>query len=218
MRERIGLDGGKIVVIPGGVDIDRFPAAPFDPRQLGVPATRRFLLFVGRLDADDQKGASRLLDNARSLLDRLPEYDLVLVGDGSAAAALRRRTAELGLQDRLHWLGWRSDVPEIIAAADMLLAPSRWEGMSNVVLEAMASGKPIVAQNAEGIADLFFDGAAARRRSSEGKVAFDRQAVAIGDLHGFNDRIAAITANPTLKAQLGLLNRDQSRSDSAWTA
>lgn len=208
-RERIGLDARKIVVIPGGVDINRFPAHSIDPLTIGVRFGRRFLLFVGRLDADDQKGAGRLLGFAPMLLNQLEGYDLVFVGDGPALAGLRRRAAKLDLEGRVHWLGWRDDVPEIIAAAGMLLAPSQWEGMSNAVLEAMASGKPIVAQNAEGIADLFFDEPPRQHAPDSGPTAFDPQVANVGDWLGFIDRIVTIARDPTLKARLGSFNRER---------
>jgi glycosyltransferase involved in cell wall biosynthesis len=192
-RERIGLTAKKIVVIPNGVDVDRFPARAVDPQSLGVRHGRRFLLFVGRLDAQDQKGASSLIERAPMLLNGLEEHDLVMVGNGPSAEALRRRVAELGLQDRVHWLGWRGDVPAILAAADLLIAPSRWEGMSNAVLEAMASGKPIVALAAEGISELLGDE--------------PRQIVPANDWLGFVDRIGVIAGDISLRLRLGQINR-----------
>jgi len=192
-RERIGLAAEKIVVIPNGVDVERFPAPAIDPQSLGVRPGRRFLLFVGRLDKQDQKGASQLIEYAPMLLNKLEEHDLVLVGDGPAAEALRRRTAQLGLQDRVHWLGWRGDLPGILAAADLLIAPSRWEGMSNIVLEAMASGKPVVARAAEGISELLADQ--------------PEQKFAIHDWLGFIDRIVVVASDVALQLRLGKLNR-----------
>jgi len=198
-REQIGLAAEKIAVIPGGVDVERFPAPPVDPRSIGLRHGRRFLLFVGRLDSQDQKGASKLIEHAPALLKELEEHDLVMVGDGPMSEPLRRRTAELGLQDRVHWLGWRSDLPGILAAADLLVAPSRWEGMSNVVLEAMASGKPIVAQAAEGILELLADE--------------PQQIVPPSDWLGFVDRIVAIAADIGLQTRLGEINRRRVESN-----
>jgi glycosyltransferase involved in cell wall biosynthesis len=197
-RERIGLAADKIVVIPNGVDVERFPAPAIDPRSLGVRQGRRFLLFVGRLDRQDQKGASQFIEYAPMLLNKIEEHDLVFVGDGPPSKALRRRTAQLGLHDRVHWLGWRGDLPAILAAADLLIAPSHWEGMSNVVLEAMASGKPVVAQAAEGISELLADR--------------PEQSVAIDDWLGFIERIVVVAGDKTLQLRLGKLNRERAES------
>ena len=60
----------------------------------------------------------------------------------------------MGIADRVHFAGWRADVPEILAASDLLVLPSAWEGMPNVVLEAMASGLPVVATSVEGVEEL----------------------------------------------------------------
>jgi glycosyltransferase involved in cell wall biosynthesis len=203
-REQVGLAAEKILVIPNGIDVKRIPALPIDPPRLGLRAGRRFLLFVGRLDSDDQKGAARLLEDARSLLNRLEEHDLVFVGDGPRLDALRRRAGELGVQDRIHWLGWRSDLPAIIAAAEMLVAPSRWEGMSNTVLEAMAGGKPVVALQSEGIAELLGD--LVQQHSAAPQV------VSAGDWLGFIDRIAAIAGDAELCKRLGAANRARAES------
>jgi glycosyltransferase involved in cell wall biosynthesis len=192
-RERIGLAAEKIVVISNGVDVARYPAPPIDPQSLGVRHGRRFLLFVGRLDKQDQKGASQLIEHAPALLNKLEQHDLVMVGEGPMTETLRRRSAKLGLQNRVHWLGWRSDLPAILAAADVLIAPSRWEGMSNVVLEAMVSGKPIVAQAAEGIFELL------------GKQPL--QVAALNDWLGFIDRIAVVASDVELQSRLGEGNR-----------
>lgn len=196
--ERVGLPAEKIVVISNGIEIDRFPASPADPESLGVRRGRRFLLCVGRLSRDDQKGIAGLLEHVPRLLGQLEAYDLVVVGDGPMFEPLRRRTAELGLQDRVHWLGWRGDVPTIIAAGEMLLSPSQWEGMSNVVMEAMASGKPVVLQAAEGTTDLLDD--------------HPEQVAAAGDWPNFLARIAKLAADPALRAKLGAINRERIES------
>ena len=122
----------------------------------------------------------------------------MMVGDGPLAEALRRRAARLSLQDRIHWLGWRSDLPAILAAADLLIAPSRWEGMPNVVLEAMASGKPVVAQAAEGISELLVDR--------------PEQTAANNDWLGFIERIVVVAGDETLQLRLGKLNRERAES------
>jgi starch synthase (maltosyl-transferring) len=198
-RERIGLAAEKVLVIPNGVDVERFPAPAIDPESLGVRHGRRLLLFVGRLDKPDQKGASLLIEHAARLLEQLESHDLVMIGDGPAGAALRRCAAKLGVQDRVHWLGWRDDLPAILAAADLLIAPSRWEGMSNVVLEAMASRKPVVAFAAEGISELLSND--------------PQQVAARDDWPGLIDRVVEIVGDISPQQRLGEINRRRIESD-----
>jgi glycosyltransferase involved in cell wall biosynthesis len=154
-REQIGLSAAKICVIPNGVAIQREPAAPIDLAKLGVQPGQRALLFVGRLDP--QKGCVELVEHAGELLSRLPHHDLLIVGEGPARSEIERERNAQGLHDRIHLAGWRADIAEIMAAAEVLLAPSRWEGMSNVVLEAMASRLPVVAFAVEGTQELLGD-------------------------------------------------------------
>ena len=80
-----------------------------------------------------------------------------MVGDGPLRATLLDQAARSPeLTERVHWLGRREDVPGLLKAADLLVLPSLWEGMPNVVLEAMAAGRPVVATSVEGTEDLIF--------------------------------------------------------------
>src|SRR5262249_30085744 len=109
----------------------------------------------GRLDK--QKGIDWLIEQSPQLFAELPNHDLLVVGTGSLESKLRDRARRLKVAERIHFTGWRNDVPAILAASDLLVAPSRWEGMSNVILEAMAAGRPIVALDVEGITDALGD-------------------------------------------------------------
>jgi glycosyltransferase involved in cell wall biosynthesis len=98
----------------------------------------------------------------------------------------------------VHFAGWQPNVAELMAAADIVVLPSRWEGMPNVVLEAMAAGKPIVATQAEGTVELL------------GLGALD-QTVAIDDSHGMRTRIASIVSDAKLAADLGRKNQERAK-------
>ena len=113
--------------------------------------------FVGRLEK--QKGVNWLIESAPLWLAELPDCHLLLVGDGPMRATLESAAAASGLGERIHFAGWRADVPEILAASDLLVLPSAWEGMPNVVLEAMASRRPVVATDVEGVRELLGPGA-----------------------------------------------------------
>ena len=91
-----------------------------------------------------------------SLLNPLPDNAyFVIVGDGPDLNSLRNQSK---LTDRVLFLGRRDDVPNLLAASNAFILPSRWEGMPNVVLEAMAAGLPVVATQVEGVSELIHDG------------------------------------------------------------
>jgi glycosyltransferase involved in cell wall biosynthesis len=154
---RAKLDPRKIIVIPNGVDAARFSAAsPADLKQYGIPVGSRTFLFVGRLD--QQKGLSYLLAAWQRLVATHPALQLLLVGEGPLRPALEAQIVELGLTASVRLLGWREEIPELMRAVDCVVLPSLWEGMPNVVLEAMAAGLPVVATRVEGTQEVIQDG------------------------------------------------------------
>lgn len=155
--ERVaGLDRRKLRVIPNGVEASRFSQAPpWDGGTLGIPPESPVMVAAGRLDR--QKGFDLLL---RAIADggRFPrDPHWVVVGEGPERKNLERQIAELGLQGSVHLPGWRADLPGILRAATGFVLSSRWEGMPNVVLEAMAAGLPVVATGVEGVRELVID-------------------------------------------------------------
>lgn len=151
--DRGGLPRPKVVVIPNGVDYEKFAGAtPTDLEGLGVPAGSVTILFVGRLE--HQKAPEVLVAAVAPLLQADRKRHVLLVGSGPDEARLREQAARLAVADQLHFAGRRDDVAGLMAAADCLVLPSRWEGMPNVVLEAMAAGLPVVATAVEGIDEL----------------------------------------------------------------
>ncbi len=154
---RGGLPNDKIHVIPNGVDFERYAnAAPTDLTQFGVPRGSRVLLFVGRLDP--QKGPLQLLETAAELFVDHSDLHLVMVGDGPLAAELRAWTVFRSLESRIHFVGRQTDVAGLMRASDVFVLPSQWEGLPNVVLEAMAAGTPVVATEVEGVSELITEG------------------------------------------------------------
>ncbi len=188
-----GLSEERLVVIPNGIDADRVAAAePIDLAEFGIPPGRRAITFVGRLEP--QKGLPWLLDTAIKWLPRVPDCDLLLVGSGKQRGDLERQGLELGIADRLHLAGWRSDVLEILAASHLLVLPSRWEGMPNVVLQAMALGLPVLATEAEGTDELLGDQAGP-------------QTAPYGETQVFSDKLVAIMSNSAEAERLASENR-----------
>jgi glycosyltransferase involved in cell wall biosynthesis len=157
-REVVGIAPDRLTVIVNGVDLAPLDRAEPLPRgALGVPDGAHLALSIGRLDV--QKGLPDLLDAAGWVIARRPDWHLVLVGDGPERAwLLARIAARPALAGRVHWLGRRGDVPALLVAADVLVLASLWEGMPNVVLEAMAARRAVVATAVEGSEDLVTPG------------------------------------------------------------
>jgi glycosyltransferase involved in cell wall biosynthesis len=190
---QLRLPPEKLVVIPNGIELDKYLARqPADLRAFGVAAGRRVVLFVGRLEP--QKGVQWLIETAPLWLAQLPDCDLLLVGEGPLRASLEAAAQVAGVADRVHFAGWRADVPEILAASDLLVLPSAWEGMPNVVLEAMASRLPVLASDVEGVRELLGPAAA-------------RQTVRYGDTQMLSDKMVSLMLDRTSSHALGMENR-----------
>jgi glycosyltransferase involved in cell wall biosynthesis len=115
-----------------------------------------FVLFVGRLVV--HKDVPCLLRAAARLRDTAPTIRWRLAGDGPLENEITQQIAAHGLQDHVQLLGQRDDVQDLIDAADIVVLPSLREGLSNVILEGMMGGKPVVASNAGGNVELVIDG------------------------------------------------------------
>jgi glycosyltransferase involved in cell wall biosynthesis len=149
----VGLDPRKVSVIPNGIDGERFRrAAPLDLTRFGIPAGARVITFIGRLHP--QKDPELLLNAALPLLRQHPEVHLLFAGEGPLREQLEERRCHESPADRVHFIGQCREVPELLRASMVCVLPSRWEGMPNVVLEAMASGCPVIASNVEGSREL----------------------------------------------------------------
>jgi glycosyltransferase involved in cell wall biosynthesis len=152
----------RTVVVPNGIDVERF--APRDRcaarAALDLPLEGELLLYVGRLTPE--KGPDLLLDAFAGLVARRPAAQLAIVGSGVLEPALRRRVGALGIGHRCRFVGQRSraDVARWLNAATLLVLPSRAEGVPNVLLEAVASGTPVVATRVGGVAEALEEDAA----------------------------------------------------------
>ncbi|HNM97639.1 MAG TPA: glycosyltransferase, partial [Marmoricola sp.] len=111
---------------------------------------------VGRLVA--LKNVPVLLRALRRLVDAGLRPRLLIAGDGPERAAIEQLVAQLGLGEQARLLGQRSDVPELMAAADVVVLPSLREGLSNVILEGMMSGRAVVGSRVGGTPELIDDG------------------------------------------------------------
>jgi glycosyltransferase involved in cell wall biosynthesis len=180
-----------LVTIPNGINVARYrEATPVDLSvpQIGIGPERRVMLFVGRLH--EQKGLDWFLICLPGLLQKLPDYEFVLVGDGPQRDALMRQAVQLDVADHVHFLGWRPDVPEFLKRADLLVLTSRYEGMPNVLLEAMATGLPTVTTRVEGVKDILGE-------------RYEELTADFGDSQAFINRIVAIASDEAKKQEIG---------------
>lgn len=152
-----GLPADKLCVIPNGVDAERFAnATPADLSPFGVPASAWTLVTVGRLMP--QKGQDDLIEAVAPLMHEHPDLHLLIVGEGPERARLTQLASTLRVNSQVHLPGWQLDVPGILKGCQAFVLPSRWEGMPNALLEAMASGLPCIATNVEGVGELWGSG------------------------------------------------------------
>lgn len=151
------LPVSKVTVIPNGVDFEMFDTAePLDLSPWGIPADAKVVLFAGRLDP--QKAPADLLTAFELFARQAAGYHLLFVGEGPLKAELQQKASTLSCADRIHFSGWQPHVPQLMKAATCLVLPSLWEGMPNVVLEAMASGLPVISTRVDGVSELIRDG------------------------------------------------------------
>jgi glycosyltransferase involved in cell wall biosynthesis len=162
-RERRAASGFRCrtqLTIPNGFDTDSFrpnPGARARVRSDWGIAEYPLVGLVARLDVP-HKGHRDFLE-AAALVARRSEAHFVIVGDvpGQQRAELQSLADELGVSPRVHWAGFRGDMPAVYNALDILCSASRWEGFSNVIGEAMASGVPCVVTDAGDSAKLVGD-------------------------------------------------------------
>jgi glycosyltransferase involved in cell wall biosynthesis len=157
--EHFGVPPDKITVIPNGVDAARFtlPPSPAPIRpELGIPPDAPLVGLLGRITA--QKRVDVFLEAARRVSETLRGARFLIVGKGELMEAMRRKASELDLGERVIFTGGRDDVPDLLAALDLLVLCSDDEGLPNVILEAMAARKPVVATDVGACHELVAEG------------------------------------------------------------
>jgi glycosyltransferase involved in cell wall biosynthesis len=162
VREHIvradGIPRERIHLLPYGIDTAPYLAPPEREearRTLGLPRGVPVIGTVGRLET--QKGHDLLLRSLADLGSDGGDAVLLLVGEGRERTRLAGLAAELGLADRVRFLGTRRDLPVLFAAMDVFAFPSRWEGTPLAMIAAMAAGLPVVATPVGGIPDVLKD-------------------------------------------------------------
>lgn len=141
-----GFDSNRVVHLPNFVDPPRNP--PVSRLDLDTPSEATLLLAMGRLHKN--KAFDVLIES----LSLVPNAWLWIAGDGPEVKSLGELAHKFGVADRIKFLGWRDDADALMASADLFICPSRHEPLGNVVLEAWAARKPVIAAAAKGPAEL----------------------------------------------------------------
>ena len=163
LHEEAIADGvcARWAVLRNGIDVARFrqlPATAEAKRALGLDPARPVVGSVGRLEA--RKGHDRLLEAVGRLTAAAngTAPQVLLVGDGPLREGLQRQARALGMEPAVHFAGRVEDVRPALAAMDVFVLPSREEGMSNALLEALAAGRPVVATDVGGNGEIVRSG------------------------------------------------------------
>ena len=152
----------RLRVVRYGLKLERYLDAPALPRtlrrDLGLPPACRLVGVIGRLL--NMKGQDVFIRAAAELAGRFDDLFFVLAGDGDNRRDYEQLVGQLGLRDRVLFLGWRRDVPNILANLDVVVLPTvnDFEGTPLAVIEALAANRPIVATNVGGVSEVIRDG------------------------------------------------------------
>lgn len=184
-----GVPLGKLNVVANGIAFVQGKADRAALRaELGLPPHATLVLTVGRMT--EQKGHCYLLEAIPDIIEREPGIYFVWVGDGPLAGPLREQSLAMGLQEYVHFLGQRDDVPRLMASCDLFVLPSLFEGLPLSVLEAMAAALPVVGTQVCGTSEAVVDGETGRL-------------VAARDSAALAEAILETVQNPDMAARWG---------------
>lgn len=199
--QRLQAPPRKLHLIPNGVDVHRYAPLGEEARTrlrqeaLGLGEHEVAIVMVGRLWR--QKNPECLVRAAiRLLKDGHNTARFYLIGDGELRESLEKLVREHGLEHAICFLGWRDDVDKLLGAMDVFVLPSRWEGMPLAILEAMASGLPVVVSDIPGNRDLVSGGE-------------DGFTFADDDDADLADKLAPLVADGYLRHRLGTAGREK---------
>lgn len=150
----------KISVIYNGIDMKRFlhcKGAPNLRDGLSIPKNTRVVGTIGKLTSQ-QKNIPLFLKSARRISSQFSDVRFLVVGSGRLLDDMKNFSYKLGIYDKVHFAGEREDIPEILKLLDVFVLSSYKEGLPNVIIEAMAAGKPVVATDVGGVSELVVDG------------------------------------------------------------
>lgn len=182
--EEFGVPEERVRLLYNALDIERFRAVDADTRwrvrrELALPHDAPVVGVIARFYPD--KGHALMMRSWRRVLRALPQARLLLVGDGPERARCEALSAELDMESAVCFIGQRDDVPDLLAAMDVVAMPSRREGLPFAALEALAAGRPLVGFDVGGLPEVILNGKTGRLVPPADEVAL---AEAIIDLLG----------------------------------
>jgi glycosyltransferase involved in cell wall biosynthesis len=194
----IGIPNESIQVQFCGVGLQEFFPGDADRRKLGLPEQVPLALFAGDIRINRKN-----LDTVLHALVQVPDLHLAVVGttEGSPYPQL---VAQLELSERVHFLGYRRDVSELMRAVDFFVFPSRYEPFGLVVIEAMASGLPVITATTTGAAELI--------TPESGVVLSDSE-----DSQGLAQAMSSLKSDAELRQRMGQAARSIAEQHS-WTS
>lgn len=192
-----GVDMSRATVIPNGIDVSRFPARSHLRNELGLEAEAPVVGMLARLVP--QKDPLAFVRMAAIVANGTPAARFLLVGEGPLAEAVDREAAECVPAGAFQRVGFRSDVPELLATLDVAVFPSLWEGLPLTVLEAMAARRALVASRLPGHAEVI----------EHGRTGL---LVAAGDVSGFAREVLGLIGDPVRRTALGVAARAEVES------
>lgn len=192
-----GCPAERVFVIPNGVDVERFrPVAPNEALRaaLGLRPEQGVAAIVAALRPE--KNHELFLRAAALVAAEQPTARFLVIGDGARRAELEALARELGLAERVRFLGTRSDVPELLGLVNVLVLSSHMEANPVSVLEGLACGKPVVATRVGSLGETVHDGV-------------NGYLTPAGDAAAMAARIGELLANPARAAELGAAGRQR---------
>jgi glycosyltransferase involved in cell wall biosynthesis len=200
LAENDGFRADRIEVIENGIDADRYQT-PKDrsvlKTRLGLALNRRYVATIARFHpVKDHQTLLRAFARVAASVD---DVDLLLVGDGPLREELQTLATSLGLDQRVRFLGVRHDVPDVLAAVDLFALSSVSEAASITVLEAMATGTPVVVTDVGGNPEMVRNGV-------------DGLLTPRGDAPAFAEALLRLLADPDLAASMGAQGAERART------
>jgi len=149
----------KYVLIRSGIKLSVYGNAGKKEearKKLGIGPQEKVISTIGPFKP--QKNLSDFIEMARLVADSAKQARFIMVGDGQQRRLLEEKTARYSLQEKVSFLGWRDDIPEILSATDVFVMTALWEGLPRSVVEALVSGVPVVAYAVDGTREIIKDG------------------------------------------------------------
>ncbi|MBF0236255.1 MAG: glycosyltransferase [SAR324 cluster bacterium] len=188
--QQAGIPSHKVSCIYNGIAAEKFDVSPVSVlrQELGLESDTKLIGMIARLVP--QKNYTMLIEAAVQIHQEFSDFRVLIIGEGNQRAELEQLIRDKGLEQTVILLGNRDDVPSILKSLDIFVLTSRYEGLPNVVMEAMCAGLPVVATNAGGTGELVV----------HGKTGF---LVSVDDLQMFVAFVRKLLRNDVLAKEMG---------------